>query len=189
MKLCQENTELAEKLKSIIDQYELREEVRAAPWLPVGMGSKSSFPRGQHEASPACSPWQLSLGCLVEVTRAASITLCCPSMTRHTASLPDPVWPALQPRNCWGRHPACSTRGSLAMVGREAGLSQCWGVPATCWAAPHSLAAPPNPQGAPQHLFLLPSPRPHWALPTSHLFGQACSAGDAKYTFIPSRHR
>lgn len=28
MKLCQENTELAEKLKSIIDQYELREEVR-----------------------------------------------------------------------------------------------------------------------------------------------------------------
>ncbi|PKU27716.1 beta-taxilin [Limosa lapponica baueri] len=26
MKLCQENTELAEKLKSIIDQYELREE-------------------------------------------------------------------------------------------------------------------------------------------------------------------
>uniref|UniRef100_A0A8C5S846 Uncharacterized protein n=1 Tax=Laticauda laticaudata TaxID=8630 RepID=A0A8C5S846_LATLA len=29
MKLCQENTELAEKLKSIIDQYEVREEVRA----------------------------------------------------------------------------------------------------------------------------------------------------------------
>lgn len=28
MKLCEENTELAEKLKSIIDQYELREEVR-----------------------------------------------------------------------------------------------------------------------------------------------------------------
>lgn len=30
MKLCQENTELAEKLKSIIDQYELREEVSGA---------------------------------------------------------------------------------------------------------------------------------------------------------------
>uniref|UniRef100_A0A8D1NIZ8 Beta-taxilin n=1 Tax=Sus scrofa TaxID=9823 RepID=A0A8D1NIZ8_PIG len=34
MKLCQENTELAEKLKSIIDQYELREELlnQAAEW-------------------------------------------------------------------------------------------------------------------------------------------------------------
>lgn len=36
MKLCQENSELAEKLKSIIDQYELREEVRAMPRLPQG---------------------------------------------------------------------------------------------------------------------------------------------------------
>lgn len=50
MKLCQENTELAEKLKSIIDQYELREEVRttsnssqnckqAQIWVVKGRGS------------------------------------------------------------------------------------------------------------------------------------------------------
>ena len=42
MKLCQENTELAEKLKSIIDQYELREEVRTTSdnlWtLHIGLG-------------------------------------------------------------------------------------------------------------------------------------------------------
>lgn len=70
MKLCQENTELAEKLKSIIDQYELREEVRAPPWWPAGTGSKPGFSGGKQKALPACPPphW-LSFGCLVKVMR------------------------------------------------------------------------------------------------------------------------
>lgn len=45
MKLCQENTELAEKLKSIIDQYEVREEVREnmANSLCLGTASYSNY--------------------------------------------------------------------------------------------------------------------------------------------------
>lgn len=70
MKLCQENTELAEKLKSIIDQYELREEVRAPPWWPTGTGNKLSFSGGKQKALPACPPpHRLLFGCLVEVMR------------------------------------------------------------------------------------------------------------------------
>lgn len=75
MKLCQENTELAEKLKSIIDQYELREEVRAMPWLPAGTGSKPGFTVGKQKALPACPPhW---LPCLMEITRVVPQTGLC----------------------------------------------------------------------------------------------------------------
>lgn len=60
MKLCQENTELAEKLKSIIDQYELREEVRTtadslAALLPTPNETVKVGPSSRRKLWPAFS--------------------------------------------------------------------------------------------------------------------------------------
>lgn len=84
MKLCQENTELAEKLKSIIDQYELREEVSNA--LAAGWDMQhTQLSQGKQEALPAAGPL---VGCLTEITRAAPTMLCPLSRTVPAASPP-----------------------------------------------------------------------------------------------------
>lgn len=151
MKLCQENTELAEKLKSIIDQYELREEVGAMPRLPVPTGSNSG---GKRKALPACPPSRLSFRCLVEVTRVAPTTLRRLSGTRHAASLPDPTGQILRARELrrpapclrHPRRPRCRgerNRGTRAARRASRLLS--------CPPAPSEL--PQIPRDLPQHPF------------------------------------
>lgn len=126
MKLCQENTELAEKLKSIIDQYELREEVSGA--LAAGWdGQHTRLSQGKQEALPAA--W-IAFGCLTEVTRVAPTVLL-------------PPVPAASPPVSAGME-RCGSHGSLAAVGRGAEAPKHRDVPA---ASP--VTAPPNPWGPP----------------------------------------
>lgn len=69
MKLCQENTELAEKLKSIIDQYELREEVSSALAAGWDGSTLSGCPRGSGSTAGSLAIIRLSL-------RVAPAVLC-----------------------------------------------------------------------------------------------------------------
>lgn len=123
MKLCQENTELAEKLKSIIDQYELREEVSGA--LAAGWdGQHTQLSQGKREELPAAWP---SFGCLTGVTRVAP-----PCFALRAALCRQQALRSLRVRNCVGQRPGHGSQGSLAAVGRGAEAPKQRDVPAVC---------------------------------------------------------
>lgn len=86
MKLCQENTELAEKLKSIIDQHELREEVSIA--MPAGTSSKPSSMEGSGKHCEHVIPTDYHLG----ISWVASAVLCHPAGALHASSQQDATW-------------------------------------------------------------------------------------------------
>lgn len=162
MKLCQENTELAEKLKSIIDQYELREEVSIA--MPMGTSSKPSSMEGSGKHSEHVIPTDHHLG----ISWVASAVLCCPVGALHASSQQDATW------KMWVKSWPDGTLhavlvAALMVVGKgiEVLMQQDGKLPANLY--PRSLAAPPKSQRTPEcslstsqfYLFGQPSPLPN----------------------------
>lgn len=133
MKLCQENTELAEKLKSIIDQYELREEVSSALAAGWDGSTLSGCPRGSGSTAGSLAIIRLSL-------RVAPTVLCPQSSAVPAAR-------SLRCGTAWTA-PRPWSRGSLAARERGWGTQAARGV-SCLLSCPNPVTAPPDPWGPP----------------------------------------